>query len=267
MQIGLISKKDNNSLSSVNKLIELLKGHTIYFDEELAALLNKREVLDYADHLDLIIWIGGDGTLLKYVNKIKKFGAILLGIKTGGVGFLCETSPEEIDQSLNLLFEGKYFLENRKLLEISHDKEVYFALNEVFVSNLEIGKTSKFVVVKEGVEIFKGKCDGVIVATSLGSTAYIASRGGPIVDPSLDVLILDPVNPLKWGSRFMVLPFDSSLEIIAEKDYNLIIDGNIVKPCKKYETVNVKGSNEQLKFVRFRKSFYEKVRKRAILDV
>ncbi|MDT7891267.1 MAG: NAD(+)/NADH kinase [Thermoproteota archaeon] len=267
MQIGLISKKDNNSILTVNKLIELLRGHTIYFDEELASLLNKKEIIDYANHLDLIIWVGGDGTLLKYVNKIKKFGASLLGIKTGGVGFLCEISPEEIDQSFKLLFEGKYYLENRKLLEISHDKEVYFALNEVFVSNSEIGKTSKFLVLKDSVEIFKGKCDGIIVATSLGSTAYIASRGGPIVDPSLDVLILDPVNPLKWGSRFMILPFDSSLEIISEKDYNLIIDGNIIKASKKHESVKVKGSNEHFKFVRFRKSFYEKVRKRVILDV
>ncbi|HLI46999.1 MAG TPA: NAD(+)/NADH kinase [Geobacterales bacterium] len=267
MDIGIISKKDDNSLSITKKLIDLLNGHNLYFDIELAQKLLHAKSLEEADRIDIIIWIGGDGTLLRYVNKIIRFKAKLLGIKTGGVGFLCEISPEGLKDNLKLIFEGKYTLEGRSLLEVKNTNETYYALNDAVLYSSELGRVSSFVVKKDEEEIFSGKCDGILISTSLGSTAYIASRGGPIVDPSLDVLIFDPLNPLKWGSRVLILPFNSKLEVVSSKNCKLVIDGNIITNVEVGSKIHISGSEQKFQFIRLKKNFYEKVKSRMLKDV
>jgi len=117
------------------------------------------------------------------------------------------------------------------------------------------------------IEIFSGKCDGIIFSTSIGSTAYIASKGGPIIDPNLETLIVDPINPLRWGSRTLILPFDVSLEVFSDRDYVVIVDGNIKFNIKSNEYVKIKGSDKSLSFIRFSNSFYRKIKLRSMIDI
>jgi len=266
MDIGIISKKDGNSIAITNKLINLLKDHNLYFDFELAEMIDSHNVIDDANRLELIIWIGGDGTLLRYVNKIKRFKAKLLGIKTGGIGFLCEISPEKIEESLRLFFEEKYYIESRSLVEVRYLDNPLYALNDIVLYSSELGRVSRFITYKDGELIFEGRCDGILISTSLGSTAYIASRGGPIVDPDLDLLIFDPLNPLKWGMRMLILPFESKLEIESNKDCKLILDGNLITEVKSGSRIYINGTKEKFEFIRYKKSFYEKLRNRMLQD-
>ncbi len=268
MDFGIIAKLDTSSIKIAENLLPLLRGNNLYLEKNLKDFLKDGKSLEEADKLDYIIWIGGDGTLLKYVNIISRFKeAKLLGIKTGGIGFLCEISPKEIEDSLRLLFAKKYLVEERKLLEVRFQGILKYALNDVLFFVSIPGKTSLFSVSKDDLEIFKGKCDGILVSTSLGSTAYLASTGGPIIDPSLDLVVVNPMNPLKWGSRAFVLPFHSKLRIYSEQDFKLVIDGNLVYDLKVNEKVDLKGSEEKLHFVRFKESFYEKVKTRMIENV
>ncbi len=267
MDLGIISRLDFSSIKLVEKLLSLLQGNNLYLEKNLKDLLKDGKLLEEADNLDYIIWVGGDGTLLRYIDTIRRFRAKILGIKTGGIGFLCEITPGEIETSLNLLFSKNYLIEERRLLEVNLRGISKYALNDAlfFVNN--IGKTSVFLVLKDDLELYRGRCDGILVSTSAGSTAYLASSRGPIIDPSLDLIAVNPLNPLKWGSRVFILPFNARLRIYSHDDFKLIIDGNLSYDLKAYENVDIKGSEEKLYFIRFKDNFYEKVKMRMMEDV
>jgi Predicted sugar kinase len=269
MKIGIISKITSEAVTLAQELINKLidKGVEIYLEEELAKELNYSKVLNFKDNLDYLIWIGGDGTLLKFINNIANLETKILGIKLGKVAFLCEIYPNQIDTVLNNLFKEKFKIESKGLLEVVVGNNKYYALNEVLFCVKELGKTSYFKVLKENAYLFDGKCDGVIIATSTGSTAYIASRNGPIIDPSLDLIIIDPLNPLRWGSRKIIIPFNSSLKIYSNENFLTVIDGNIKIYINKEEEIKVQGSSKRINFVRFSENFFERIKIRSLLDV
>jgi NAD+ kinase len=268
MKIGIISKRTYEAIELTkeitNKLTE--KNVDVYLEEDLAKELNQPNILNFNEKLDYIIWIGGDGTLLKFINKIVNLEAKVLGIKLGNVAFLCEVYPNQIDYALNNLLKGNYRLDSKGLLEILLRDNKYYALNEVLFCVKELGKTVFFKVLKDESYLFDGRCDGIIVATTTGSTAYIASRNGPIIDPSLDLIIVDPLNPLRWGSRKIIIPFNSSLKINCSEDFLTVIDGNIKIYTKKEENVEVKGSSKRINFIRFSDDFYARIKMRSLLD-
>lgn len=266
MKIAILARKDLNTLEIILRIHDLLREYELYFEKSIAKLFSFKSI-EEADRIDLVIWIGGDGTLLRYSDLIRKFKANVLGIKTGEVGFLCEITPAEIEESLSRLKKEDYKIEERKLMMIDINGEIRYALNDACFIVKEIGKTSRFSVLKDGKMIINGRSDGIIVSTSLGSTAYLASKGGPIIDPSLDLLVLDQFNPLRWGSRPFVFPFNSEIEVRCENDFKAVIDGNFYYSLSAGERAKIRGSEEKIRFVRFKDNFYEKVMKRTILDV
>jgi len=267
MKVGIIARFDKKSLEFVNYFYKILekKGFDVYFEKDLSGLLGINKVFD--GDMDFIFWVGGDGTLLKFVNYLANFNSKLLGIRLNSIGFLCEIYPNEVESAIDRLLKNDYYEDKRSLLEINYESKIYFSLNDVVAYTVNLGKTSVFTLKKENMEIFSGKCDGILISTTTGSTAYIASRGGPIVDPSLDLIIIDPLNPLKWGSRSIIIPFNSSISLFSNNDYNLIIDGNIKFYVKKDNEIKIKGSNKKLTFIRFSNDFYERLKKRMFEDV
>jgi NAD+ kinase len=268
MKIGIISKISHEAIELTKEIINKLEDKSIdvYLEKDLAKELNHSNVLDFNEKLDCIIWIGGDGTLLKFINKIVNLETNVLGIKLGRVAFLCEIYPNQIDYALNNLLKGNFKLESKGLLEILLRGKKYYALNEVLFCVKELGKTAYFKILKDNSYLFDGRCDGIIVATTTGSTAYIASRNGPIIDPSLDLIIVDPLNPLRWGSRKVIIPFNSSLKISCNEDFLTVIDGNIKIYTKKEENVEVKGASKRINFIRFSDDFYTRIKMRSLLD-
>lgn len=275
MRFGVSSRLDDMKAITIAREIcfEIsAQGHEVIVDERIYPFLNhfnlKHAPISDMKDIDVFVSVGGDGTLLKRAHELLESGVktLLLGVKYGHVGFLCEVAPEEFWEVLAKIESKKYSIDQRRLLSATWQGGYYEALNDILITPNQPGKTTEIVIKKDGSLIYKGRCDGVLISTSLGSTAYIASRGGPIVDPELDVMIVDVMNPLLWGFRTLILPIDSRINVISSKEAVLIIDGMVVSELQPNINIEISGSKNKVQFIRFNK-FYDKVRKRAITEI
>ncbi len=275
LRFGVSGRLDDMKAISVAREIcfEIrAQGHEVIIDDRLYSYLGhlnlKHAPISSMKDIEIFVSVGGDGTLLERAHELLDAGikVPLLGIKYGHVGFLCETTPEEFWEVLVKLESKNYTIEERGLLTASWPGGYYDALNDILITPNQPGKVIEVTIKKDNYLIYKGRCDGVLISTSLGSTAYLASRGGPIVDPELNVIVLYVLNPLLWGFRTLILPFDSHLVIIASKETSLIIDGKVVSEIQPNINIEVFKSKNKVQFIRFSK-FYDKVRKRAITEI
>lgn len=199
------------------------------------------------DRADIIIAVGGDGTMLYTARLMKSIQKPILGINSGRLGFMAYTQKENISQALQNLSDGNYRIDKRYLLEAEdNDGEIYHALNEFLFAKKD--STSMVNVSAEYNEMFINNywADGLIVASPTGSTAYNLSSSGPIVMPNSDVMVLTPVNPHTLTTRPLVLPSNKSLKItVKEQDHGVLFsyDGQI-KEIQSYPfEVQIKRSN------------------------
>src|SRR5579862_6377244 len=170
------------------------------------------------ERTDLLIAIGGDGTLLYAAGLVAEHGIPLLGINRGRLGFLTDVLPQDMEGCIAAIVAGKYDADTRSLLQaqlISAEgkQERGFALNDVVFNRLETGRMLDFETRIDGHYVNSHGGDGLVVATATGSTAYALSCGGPIVNPKLDVLVLAPISPHTLSDRPIVIPGDSHIEI------------------------------------------------------
>ncbi len=172
---------------------------------------------------DLAIVLGGDGTMLNIARTLAPFDVALVGINQGRLGFLTDISVETMFETIGTIFEGNYVTEERMLLEaevFSKGASVFkvLAFNDAVVSKGIKGSMIECEVRINGKFLYKLRCDGLIVATPTGSTAYALSSGGPIIHPSLSAMALVPVCPHTFSSRPIVISSDSVVEIIIGAD-------------------------------------------------
>lgn len=162
---------------------------------------------------DIIIAIGGDGTLLHTAHLIKQSGKPVLGINTGKLGFMANVQPEDIEQSMNSVAKNDFRIDSRRMLQATHRGKTYYALNEFLFTKKETSSMITLRAEYDGVFINHYWADGLIISTPTGSTAYNLSAGGPIVMPQTPVMVLTPINPHTLTTRPLVLPSDKSLRI------------------------------------------------------
>lgn len=186
---------------------------------------------------DLIVVLGGDGTLLGIARKVGKRETPILGINLGGLGFLTEASISEAKEALERVLDGDYETDRRITLEAEvcrcsgSDTRIvqrFLALNDVVFNRGPIGTMLQLEVTADGERFCEYRADGLIVSTPTGSTAYALSAGGPIVYPSLGVLVLAPICPHTLSNRPVVLPDSFEIEVrvkSSDHDSTLIIDG------------------------------------------
>ena len=192
-----ITTKTKNKLISISKKLDF-------------------EITDEIANCDMIISIGGDGTFLKSSHKSHE--KPIIGINTGTLGYLTEINPEDIENALESIQDGKYYLERRMMVEGEIVKpsgdviEIPPALNEIGISKNAFGVLRFDVLVNEKL-INSYTADGILVCTPTGSTAYNLSCGGPIVDPTAHILTLTPIAPHTVINRSIVLADDSTVEI------------------------------------------------------
>lgn len=178
---------------------------------------------------DVIIAAGGDGAILAAAKKAARYGKKLLGINCGRLGYLSSINCDEIEL-LEKLLAGDYKVNRRRILEGEFDSngaQVHLsAVNDIVVGKQNIGKTVEISVELGGRPIMRPVGDGVIAATPLGATAYSLSAGGPLLDTSLDCLLLTPICPHSFVSRSTVLSPDAKLTIYAMRgDATVTADG------------------------------------------
>ncbi len=224
--IGIIGKhKDPRIAKTITCVHDFLirENYRVIIDSKSATVLSQPNIESSAiqclgEYCDLVIAIGGDGTFLAATRAIVDFNIPLVGINLGRLGFLVDISPDQIQYKLNDILQGKYVEEKRYLLQakiIRDDKVIHqeTAVNEVVVHRWITPSMIEIVTHINGVYLNSQRSDGLIISTPTGSTAYSLSAGGPILHPSLNALILVPLNPHTLSNRPIVIDDSSEIEI------------------------------------------------------
>jgi NAD+ kinase len=167
---------------------------------------------------DLVIVVGGDGTLLHAARMMAEYQVPLVGINLGRLGFLVDVSPQDIESSLDPILAGEYQSDRRAMLSvrvIAEDglERSYTALNDVVVHKWNTARMIELEMDIDGVFVSAQRSDGLIIATPTGSTAYALSGGGPLVDPALDAILLVPICPHDLSNRPLVVPGDRRIHV------------------------------------------------------
>ncbi len=202
-------------------------------------------------NLDLVISLGGDGTTLRVFRNLDNEVPILTINVGGNRGILSEITIDEIDDAIEQILKGKFFLDKRiRVVASCGGKEFPPALNEIYISRTNLTKTSE-INIKFQNDTVKQKMDGVIVATPSGSTGHSFSLGGPILHESLDVLIITPVAPV-YRLESIVVP-DEKIEITSSHDSNIVMDAQVVKSAGYGESIIIKKYKKPAVFIRLKK--------------
>ncbi len=214
--------------------------------------------------VDVIITIGGDGTILLALQRAR--GAIL-GVNMGVLGFLSEIDPEHVWEAIERVENGDYILEERMKLAVWKNQErLYDCVNEVVIHTSEIAKLRKYRVIFNHELMDEVRSDGIIVSTPTGSTSYALSAGGPVLHPALEGLVVVPIAPFKASTRAFVVPTGTlKIEMPDEKENLLVLDGQHSVELNPGDVVTVRKSENQAKFIRFDTKFFPRLKRRMLI--
>jgi NAD+ kinase len=215
--------------------------------------------------VELIISVGGDGTVLRNIAKMKD-PLPILGINMGTLGFLVDVEPEDALETIEEVLYGFSYTERMRVDVFLNGEMLETATNEIAIMSAKPAKIIQF-------EVYVGDClldsmraDGVVFATPTGSTAYAMSAGGPIINPRVNAIVVVPVAPFKLSSRPWVIPSDSEITIrlsAPKKEAVIAIDGQKSYRIKPDDTVKLKKSKFPARFVKISDTcFYERVQKK-----
>ncbi|MGB9740460.1 MAG: NAD(+)/NADH kinase [Candidatus Bathyarchaeia archaeon] len=269
---GLVARFDKKkAVKLAEDLAEYLmkKGLEVQIEDTLAERMSIKGKTVPLEKMktDLIVTIGGDGTILRTSVSIPKPEPPILAINMGVRGFLTEVEPEQAFNAVDKCLKGEFTIERCMKLSITvNDEKFPEALNEVLISADEPAKLLYAKVFKDKKAILNLQADGVMVATQTGSTGYSLSAGGPVLDPSLDAFVLTPVCPLSIFYP-IVFPAESHLtvNVVRPKRTLVVVDGHYRKTASgKTISIRVTRSSNETLFVRFKENFYQRLRSRLL---
>ncbi|MGI9236852.1 MAG: NAD(+) kinase [Woeseiaceae bacterium] len=213
---------------------------------------------DLCNNADLVIAIGGDGTMLYASRLARESETPILGINRGRLGFLSDITPDEMISSVDQVLLGEYTRDARMLLEARLIKEngeetIAFALNDVVLKRRETGRMVDFSTQVDGTFVNTHSGDGLIVATPTGSTAYSLSCGGPIISPQLDAVVVVPVCPHTLTDRPLVIPADRSIEVLLrereETTASITVDGRPMGRIRPVDRLVISNSKRRITLI------------------
>lgn len=272
--VGLVARVDRkDAVTFVGKLMAHLeeRGLSVFLEPKLAERFKKREAALPLEKMktDLIITIGGDGTILRTCLSLPKPEPPILAINMGVRGFLAEVTPKDGLDAVKQCLEGRFLLERcLKLAAFIGDTKLPDALNEVFITSDAPAKLLYTKIWKNREVVTDCRADGVIIASQVGSTGYSLSGGGPVLDPAVDAFVLTPVCPLT-AFHPIVFPAKSTIriELLKPKRAAVVIDGHYktrIKPSHPYITIAKSEYNSA--FVRFGNNFYNRLKGRLLFS-
>ncbi len=265
--IGLISRRDNrdivDTLAQVADFVIKHADTSLVVDRSVAALLGNHqlEVIDREElgkRCQLVIVVGGDGSMLKVANQLAEQNVPVVGVNRGRLGFLTDILPDDIEHALEQILAGQYREEPRFLLEVQtgagkQARLLGAAMNDVVLHPGIAAQMIEFDLYVDGQFVCHQASDGLIIATPTGSTAYSLSAGGPIMHPKLDVLALVPMYPHSLSSRPIVVDSNSEISLVVGERHNtapqISCDGMVVHTSSVGETFTIRRKAKQLKLL------------------
>ncbi|MBI5412303.1 NAD(+)/NADH kinase [Candidatus Peregrinibacteria bacterium] len=272
--IGLVIRRESEFCQPiVRQLWEYLKDlkKEIYLEDRVAEMLELKTFKKFhigRTKVDMIITLGGDGTILRVARKLRHFDTRILGINIGTLGFISDVPPARAIATLERIFAGDYTLDRRCMLEVTvhrGKKEIghYQALNEAVISQGTLARLISLRAQVNGRRLTTYHADGLMVATPTGSTAYNLAAGGPIVYPTLAAFIVTPICPHSFMQKPIVIPDHKKIDIVIESDEKRMIvtlDGQNSYEVRKGDRIRIQ-KGPVVTFVRLPgESYFETLR-------
>ncbi len=246
--VGIVSKKDDAPAA------DLAVGISRKLEQQGVTV----SIGSVSDDLDVLIVLGGDGTLLHVADQAARYSIPVLGINMGNLGFLTERTEQEATAAVDELISGTVTIENRMMLKVSltrkgKSSKSRYALNEAVISKGTIDRVLQLTTRADEEYITTYKADGLIFSTPTGSTAYNLSAGGPLVYPGLASILVTPICPFMLSSRPVLLPANSHLRTSLESELtrkaHIIVDGQPVWDMDREDTLKIEAAQHPLRLI------------------
>lgn len=243
---------------------------TVLLDTTSASLLSEQggiQKTQLAIQSDVLLILGGDGTILNAARLAAERSIPILGVNMGGLGFLTEVRLDNLYASLDRVFANDFTLDERLMLQTHvhrHGETVArgIVLNDVVISKGTLARMIELKIAIQGQFVTNLRADGLIVGTPTGSTAYSMSAGGPIINPAVQSLILTPISPHTLTHRPLIVPGNAEIEVtLTSKDEGAMatLDGQVGIAMTQGDTAVIQASEHRTKLIRFPESHYYEV--------
>lgn len=280
--IALACRLDSErAIKLTRRIFEFLvqKGEIVYLETRIAPKIFPHNRMDLgemtAENIKFIVIVGGDGSILRVANGLSQQNPPpILGVNVGSIGFLDESNRRMIFRDLSRVINGEYTLEvcsklTAYIVKSSGEIKLSNALNEVLIISSKSSKVLQISIRIDGIFLNRSYLDGIIVSTPTGSTAYNLSAGGAIINPNMESMQITPLNSFAGaGLKPIIVPIDSEIEIQLLRprlDAKIVIDGQqIIKRIAPNTRVRIRNAKSQNKFIRFKGSYYTRLRKKII---
>ena len=276
-KIGLFCKpKAPSAANTLSKLIHWLRklNCQVLLDTATATIINESSSHSKAtisEIADLLIVLGGDGTLLSVARAAHPHNVPILAVNLGSLGFLAEISLDELYPTLENILNEKFKIESRMLLNAyiwRNGKKVedYNVLNDIVINKGVVARVINLQVLVDGQYMTSYRADGLIIATPTGSTAYSLSAGGPIIHPSMQTLVLSPICPFTLTNRSILIPDQSIIQVKLDAEYNdvrVTLDGQESYKMKAGDILEIQKTKTTLQLIKGpNKNYYKILRKK-----
>lgn len=247
-------------------------GYKVVTDAETAKYASGHEIISRTEMgarpLDLVVVLGGDGTLLSAARATAAIDVPLLGVNLGSLGFLTEVPPQSLYRMLDAIAEGRATIESRSLMQcdLLRGDEVrgsYLVFNDAVVNKTTLARLNTYDLYIDKVFVSSYRADGMIVATPTGSTAYSLSAGGPVLMPAVNALVITPVAPHSLTHRPLVVPDSAEIEILLRSEEEvayLSLDGQPGLDLSDGDRVRCKRSQHKVNLFRMGSDFFQVLR-------
>lgn len=264
-RIGIVAKTDREEARAmVPRLLDWCAERRLapVLEKETAGLVPGRPAVavakpELAAQVDVLLVLGGDGTLLSMARLVGDLNVPILGVNLGGLGFLTALTVDELFPALEALLRGELAVEERMMLTARVTRQgerlsEYVALNDVVITKSAMSRIINLDVSVEGQFATAYRADGLIVSTPTGSTAYCLSAGGPIVFPTMDAVVLTPICSHTLTNRPIVLPARLPVDVTLQSDQDvmLTLDGQVGFHLKRGDRVEIRQAAARIRLLR-----------------
>ncbi len=252
------------------------RGIKTLVEDEPAKLMNRSDLAAKSDEVystDMVVVLGGDGTILRAARTAGPKGTPMLGVHLGQYGFITEIYPPDAKDALERVLEGDYQISERMMLQANlyRGSEVIYsaaALNDIVVSKGPFARLLNLHTFVDEKPIAVYAADGIIVSSPTGSTAYSLSAGGPVINPNVEVMMIIPICPHTLNARSLVIPDEESVQIVGEcsddeHEMMLTVDGQLGYSMECFDRVDIRRAEYTAKIVSWNPmGFYDKIQRR-----